>query len=1232
MVGRKRSAPGSGGESSRRTTRASASSQSSPLAPSSTSRRTRASRTAGTRNGPPDIYREMIQESRRARAVAPAPAPTPQNGEPSSEPPLKRRRPGERPPPKVAEPKQANESESQELVNSTTSKLKIMDKNAKNEKRVLPHDEDDEDDDDIEFEDVVIPAPTIQTMIQESDDEDDDNIIFEDVDIDAGGPSTQMDDDQPLELNLTAQKAVMNPRRTVDRRKAISNEEKRRRVEIHKAHLLCLLSHVERRNRWCNDPEVQAALRPLLTDKMMRALHPRTNQPQFGRSEALKAGIQEARTMFNIKFTITERGLKRSLWAEDAELLKDYQLPEDIESVHEKADFLEAAKSLSGSRDVGAQLFCALLRSAGLEARLVCSLQPLPCVPGGGPPMPKPNASKSTPSKPSRSEMYAAVLAQHESKQERSFSSPRSRLGHPNATAYHIPTIEPFPSSSFQPPKVKKIRGESSYPIYWIEILDEAYQKYNPVDPLVTCTQWRPKALEPPATIPGEKILNSMTYVIAFGSDSSAKDVTRRYVKAYNSKTKRFRIDGPIASRINSSIHGLVPMTGEKWWRKALRRYNPLRFREPTPLEQIEANELAAYEAKEPMPRNVADFKDHPVYALERHLRRSEVLVKDAQYTGTVSAGKSGGLEKIYRRKDVRLAQSRDKWFRLGRLVQDLEEPVKILPPNKKKKRSVWDDEPPDNNNNKPFGDGEEEEEEDPEMVGLFGDALVIAGGGIPIYTEEQTTLYVPPPVGEDGRIPKNKFGNIEVFVPSMVPQGGVHVDHPRAAQASYILGVDYAPALTGWKFAGKKGTAVLQGVVVAKQVEEGVRAVIGGLEDLDAEIERERRAKRALRMWGRWVKALRIRERVWANTEGGGGLGEVELPDEEEEEEEPVEKEKEEEGGGGFMTQEYDGGGGGFVLDERHGQDDDDQPPTKQLSRQNPAKPSSTAPQGPAVTKDGLPINWPSETKYLTAPSYSKFVTCSQLDMIRKPPPAPSSSSSTSSVPLPCLEPVTGENDIIPLGFPSGPSPAVQIHRITDPNHPAYGQCGLFAARDLLPGELILPYYGVVHPGVVQVDTVTEQPKREDDQSASSPDDPVGGENDQLDKSIQALSLRPEEAPLTEEEREREKERIQHEKSDYDLWLSREADLAVDGETMGNEARFINDYRGVPGKERENAELRLVWDERIGEWTMAVYKVTAGGGLVPSKMSSVGVIRKGEEILVSYGRGFWERRKEEGL
>lgn len=44
----------------------------------------------------------------------------------------------------------------------------------------------------------------------------------------------------------------------------------------------------------------------------------------------------------------------------------------------QQSDFRDAAGNLEASRDTGAQLFCALLRSAGVEARLVCSLQPLP--------------------------------------------------------------------------------------------------------------------------------------------------------------------------------------------------------------------------------------------------------------------------------------------------------------------------------------------------------------------------------------------------------------------------------------------------------------------------------------------------------------------------------------------------------------------------------------------------------------------------------------------------------------------------------------------------------------------------------------------------------------------------------------------------------------------------------------------------------------------------------------
>ncbi|KAJ4390241.1 hypothetical protein N0V85_007423, partial [Neurospora sp. IMI 360204] len=446
-----------------------------------------------------------------------------------------------------------------------------------------------------------------------------------------------------------------------------------------------------------------------------------------------------------------------------------------------------------------------------------------------------------------------------------SFLSGRSRLGHPNATAYNVPSMTaplpppPLPST----PKAKTIKGESPYPVYWVEVLDIAQQKWHPVDPLVTGTQWRPRALEPPAS---DKE-NSLTYAIAFDEDGFARDVTRRYAKAYNSKTKRQRIDGPISPTVPSS--GIN--TGERWLRRVfLRHYTAPDF--PTDLDQIELKELAALEGAEPMPRNVQDFKDHPVYALERHLRRNEVLLPGAQSTGTVSAGSKAPVERIYRRKDVVVARSHEKWFRLGRVVKPGEEPVKVLPPNKRKRSSKFGGE----RISSPVSEEENDEGD------LFGDYYSLAKqGGTPLYTPSQTDLYVPPPVSPSGKIPRNKFGNVEVYVPSMIPAGGAHIPHERAAQAAHILGIDYAPALTGFEWKGRKGTARIMGVVVPEGAAEGVRAVIDGLVDMELEEREERRRVEVWRMWRVMLRGLRIRERVF------GGVGD----EEEEEEEERVDE-----------------------------------------------------------------------------------------------------------------------------------------------------------------------------------------------------------------------------------------------------------------------------------------------------------------------------------------------------
>ena len=85
----------------------------------------------------------------------------------------------------------------------------------------------------------------------------------------------------------------------------------------------------------------------------------------------------------------------------------------------------------------------------------------------------------------------------------------------------------------------------------------------------------------------------------------------------------------------------------------------------------MEDAELARREAAEGLPKNVQDFKNHPYYVLERHLRRNEVI-HPRNEVGKVNVGNhaSVNLESIYRRGDVNIVRSADKWYRLGREVK----------------------------------------------------------------------------------------------------------------------------------------------------------------------------------------------------------------------------------------------------------------------------------------------------------------------------------------------------------------------------------------------------------------------------------------------------------------------------------------------------------------------------------------------------------------------------------
>lgn len=164
--------------------------------------------------------------------------------------------------------------------------------------------------------------------------------------------------------------------------------------------------------------------------------------------------------------------------------------------------------------------------------------------------------------------------------------------------------------------------------------------------------------------------------------------------------------------------------------------------------------------------------------------------------------------------------------------------------------------------------------------------------------------LYKAPPVVK-GRVPKNVYGNLDIYAPTMVPAGGSHILHPETARAARTLGIDYSDAVTGFSFKGRHGTAVINGAVVATEFREAVQEVLHAFEDEMVDEEAHRRSAEALRFWKRLLTGLRIRERINGyEIEGERKALDEQMRgvDEAENEEDEAENGEDESVGGGFF------------------------------------------------------------------------------------------------------------------------------------------------------------------------------------------------------------------------------------------------------------------------------------------------------------------------------------------
>ena len=384
-------------------------------------------------------------------------------------------------------------------------------------------------------------------------------------------------------------------------------------------------------------------------------------------------------------------------------------------------------------------------------------------------------------------------------------------------------------------------------PTYWSEVISPITYQVYPVDPLVSkipvITSSEYLAQFEPRGARADKAKQVFTYVVAYSPDGTAKDVTTRYLKRHfwPGRTKGVRLPAEKIPVYNKK--GKIKKYEEyDWFKTVMSGYERPHFNRTAVDDLEEEKDLkpAKFEKKEANFREdtLQFYKTSADFVLERHLRREEAIKPASKPVRNFISGKGEDAkeEPVYRRQDIEVCRTGESWHKEGRAVKAGEQPMKMVPIRAvtlTRKREV------------------EEAERDSGEKQKQG-----------LYARNQTDWIIPSPI-ENGRIPKNAYGNIDCFVPTMVPKGAVHIPLRKTVMICKKLGIDYAEAVTGFEFGNKMAVPVIEGVVVAMEHED---LVIDRWEtdEKERKIKEEgKREKMALGTWRKWLMGLRIVQRV---------------------------------------------------------------------------------------------------------------------------------------------------------------------------------------------------------------------------------------------------------------------------------------------------------------------------------------------------------------------------------
>ncbi|KAJ1750678.1 hypothetical protein LPJ79_002711 [Coemansia sp. RSA 1821] len=375
------------------------------------------------------------------------------------------------------------------------------------------------------------------------------------------------------------------------------------------------------------------------------------------------------------------------------------------------------------------------------------------------------------------------------------------------------PCAQPLPSKAAA--KAKKPGpqwGRDAVPQYWCEVFNQVSEQWMPINAYSGTIERATQLARA-----GRGSACAFAYILAVDGAGHVRDVTRRYSRDFVNTTQRQRLEG-VSEREDPRAAA--------WWAQWLERWAAPAA---SPRAQQEEAELARRTQRSTMPRRLADFAHNPYYVLQRNLAQNEVIYPAEPIVGTVRG------EHVFLRANVQRLRSRMAWMRMGRSIAADAQPIRTVRQRAATARA------------RQAMDAEAAAGREP-LVALFG--------------EWQTQQIRPPPV-VDGRVPRNDFGRVDLFTPAMLPPGAAHVHDPGAARVCADLGIDCAPAVTGFDFRRGVSTPVFDGVVVPLESADVIADALQARRHEAAAQERADREQRAVRRWRRLLVALRVRAEV---------------------------------------------------------------------------------------------------------------------------------------------------------------------------------------------------------------------------------------------------------------------------------------------------------------------------------------------------------------------------------